>query len=264
MSFSIKKSYGIACCRLNHKTNKPEILLIHKRTTFSFIEFAFGHYKPTDEWRIIYLFNHMTAEEKLDVRSMDFGRWWYRIWLVNPDSIYTPDDLTLTPERYEKYIRCKNYFYKNFQQDRGRRLLGLLSRSNTTDTLWEIPKGRMSFAQERPLNCAVREFREETHITPAEYEIICHEPFINSIQNGKIRYQNYYFMAILHQQSTFHNPFNLQLDYNDAQQISEVIGMQWMDIDKLRVIDPNNHFTYSARAMFKILRKYKKMRYSNI
>ena len=39
-----KQSVGIACCRYNPKTNRPEILLVEKRYSYNFQTFVFGHY----------------------------------------------------------------------------------------------------------------------------------------------------------------------------------------------------------------------------
>jgi 8-oxo-dGTP pyrophosphatase MutT (NUDIX family) len=256
----IKKSYGVACCRFNPKTNKVEVLMIHKRTTFSFVEFAFGRYKRADDHRILYLFDRMTSDEKLDIWSMDFGRMWYRIWLVNPESIYTPESLKLPPDKYEKYTGCKNYFQSNFLIDSGKRLRELLSKSSTTETLWELPKGRLMHPQEKPLNCAIREFSEETGIPFSEYDLLSDEPYTCSTQNGKIRYQNHYYLGLIHSDSSFHSPYKLRLDYNNAQQISEVIGIQWMDLDKIRTIDSTNKFHPLLKIMFRVLRKKHKLK----
>src|SRR5579883_3638181 len=110
---NIKRSYGILCSRFNKKTKKIEFLLIQKRTTFYYTEFILKyHYdyryskefsrgsanakdssrnfvtynSDLDEEKLLYLFDHMTYEEKLDILSLDFGRMWYRIWMVNPET----------------------------------------------------------------------------------------------------------------------------------------------------------------------------------
>jgi 8-oxo-dGTP pyrophosphatase MutT (NUDIX family) len=255
-----KKSYGVACCRYNCHTKRVEVLMIHKRTTFSFVEFALGKYKRGDDNHILYLLNRMSSEEKLDIWSLDFGKIWYRIWLIDPESIYTAESLKLSRERQEKYVHCKHYFESNFIKDKGIKIRNLLSKSNTTETLWELPKGRLSFPQEKTLNCAIREFEEETGISSLEYELLDKEPYTCSIQNGKIRYVNYYFIALLNSNSKYHNPYSLKLDYNNPQQITEVIGMQWMDLDKIRVIDTTNRFYPLLKTMFRVLRKKHKLK----
>jgi 8-oxo-dGTP pyrophosphatase MutT (NUDIX family) len=257
---TIKKSYGVACCRLNNKTHKVEVLMIHKRTTYSFVDFALGRYKKDDDNHLLYLFNHMTTEEKLDIWSLDFGRMWFRIWLVDPDSIHTSDNLKLSTERYEKYNICKKIFINNFAKDKGIKIHSLLSKSNNIEmTSWELPKGRLSSPNERILNCAIREFQEETNIPLSEYEILEDEPYTCSVRNGKICYVNNYFLALIHSNSKFNNPYEIKLNYNTSQQISEVIGIQWMDLDKIKTIDLNNRFCLQLKTMYKSLRKNHKL-----
>jgi len=229
--------------------------MIKKRTTFSFVEFTLGRYKKGDIRQIVNLMNRMSSEEKLDIWSLDFGRMWYRIWLVDPDSIYTSDSLKLSKERYEKYSKCKHYFCSNFLKDKGVLIRKLLSDSITTETLWELPKGRVAFPQEKHLNCAIREFEEETGISSSEYELLDSEPYTSSVQHGKVRYINYYYLCVLNSNSRYHNPQSLKLNYNTPQQITEVIGMQWMDINKVNTIDSGEKITKLLKIMFKTLRK---------
>jgi 8-oxo-dGTP pyrophosphatase MutT (NUDIX family) len=252
---STKKSYGIACFRRNHKNQRIEVLMVKKRTTFSFVEFVLGRYKYNDTNHVLYLLDHMSSEEKLDIWSLDFGKMWYRIWLVDPDSIYTSDNFKLSEEKYSKYNHCKHYFQNNFVKDKGVRIRQLLSKSHTTETLWELPKGRLVHPQEKILNCAIREFEEETQIPPSEYRILDPEPYTCSAQNGKICYLSQYFLAALYSDSKYQNPYNLRLDYNNPQQITEIIGMQWMDLDKVRVSDPLNRSYPLLKKMSRILRK---------
>ena len=44
-----KQSIGIACCRFNPNTNKPEILLVEKRYSYNFQTFVFGYYYNNDK-----------------------------------------------------------------------------------------------------------------------------------------------------------------------------------------------------------------------
>ena len=251
----IKKSYGVACCRLNR--NKLEVLVVHKRTTFSFVDFVLGHYRKGDDDKILYFLDHMSAEEKLDIWTLDFGRIWFRIWLVDPDStLVGHEGLKLSEERYERYNKCKNQFHDNFVRDRGEKIRQLLSRSTNLETLWELPKGRLENGQERPLNCAIREFQEETGISPMEYEILDgEESYRCAIRGEKVEYRTSYYLAVIHSSSKWNNPKNIKMNYNNPHQISEVIGMQWMDLDKIKTVDLTNRFTYVVSKMFRALRK---------
>jgi 8-oxo-dGTP pyrophosphatase MutT (NUDIX family) len=258
----IKKSYGIGCCRYNTKRECIEILMIKKRNTFAFTDFIYGKYKPTDDNRIISLFDKMTCMEKLDILSMDFGWMWYRIWLVNPESIGT--HIKLPTECYEKYLRLKNHFNNTFAFDNGVRLRKLLSLSRSSDSIWELPKGRIN-TNESPFLCAIREFEEETNIPVTEYDLFDDYLYSQYIQTGKVRYEQYYYLAFLHSDSNYHNPRKLKSNYNIPQQVSEVIDIQWIDLNKLHIIDPCGRLHGLVRSMMRALRhKFKLKRLTEL
>lgn len=235
-----------------------ETLMVHKRTTFSFVDFVLGRYKRNDDERILFLLNRMTSEEKIDIFSLDFGRIWYRIWLINPDSPYCSE---LSRDTIEKYNSCKKFFEKNFVKDKGTRIIGLLNKTRSSpETLWEPPKGRQSSPQEKSLNCAIREFYEETGITPLEYEIMELVPYKISTENGKIKYVSHYYVAVLHHNSKYNNPAHLKINYGDSLHVTEVIGMQWMGLSKISVMDPGNKYHGMIKDVFGMLRKKHKIR----
>jgi 8-oxo-dGTP pyrophosphatase MutT (NUDIX family) len=256
---AVKNSYGLICCRYNSNNDQIETLMVHKRTTFSFVDFVLGRYKRNDRDRILFLLNRMTSEEKIDIFSLDFGRIWYRIWLQNPDM------LDIGKDKKEKYAACKKFFDNNFVKDKGALLISLLnSTNNSVETLWEPPKGRLASLHEKPLNCAVREFYEETGITPLDYEIVEFTPYKTSIENGKIKYVNHYYVAVLHHNSKYNNSRHLKINYGDALHVTEVIGMQWMSLHKISVMDPGNRFHGAIRDIITTLRKKHKIRFMSM
>jgi 8-oxo-dGTP pyrophosphatase MutT (NUDIX family) len=210
----------------------------------------------------------MTHDEKMDILSMDFGQMWYRIWFVNPESPYTPDHLKLTKERYEKYLICKNNFYKNFMGDSGKKLKALIAKSYNVGSLWEIPKGRRCSPQEKELNCALREFEEETNIKQSEFHILNEETFTTVVTSMQVKYISEYFIALMNEpfkhsdSPKFKYP---KLNYENHHQISEVADMVWMDIDKIKMIDVNKPLLPIAKSINKTLRKkYKIKKYFSI
>jgi 8-oxo-dGTP pyrophosphatase MutT (NUDIX family) len=257
---SVKRSYGIACCRYNQRAKKIEVLLIHKRVTYSFVDFVLGRYKKNDERKLCYLFERMTAEEKLDLCSMNFGQMWYRIWLVNPDFALTPEDSRPSAETINKYNRHKSYFHDNWLADRGQALRRLLTKVGNSDSPWEIPKGRVNHPQERGLNCSSREFQEETGIPPSEYELLQDEPFEFTTTGGDVTYKSYIYLALLNENSKFHHPDRVRLNYHVQSQIAEVIGIRWMDLDQVRAVDGTRRTYTILVPLFKILQKKYKIR----
>lgn len=196
--YSHKKSYGIACFRYNVYTRKPEILLVQKRYTYCFVEFVLGHYSKDNYARLSYLFNHMTANEKLDILSLNFGVMWYRIWLINPDSFYNTfsSDIEKDSHFISNYHRKKKKFQNTFLSDGGKKLKQLINKSKNIEPIWEIPKGRQD-KDESYLESAIREFREETGIEKHKYLLLSEiNPIIYSYVNMKVKYTNMYYIAL--------------------------------------------------------------------
>ena len=111
----------------------------------------------------------------------------------------------------------------------------MVKQSNTSwdETEWEFPKGRRNY-QEKDLDCAFREFEEETGINNSNIILIenilpFEETFIGT--NNK-SYKHKYFLALLKDD----NEINLQ-NY----QKSEVSKLEWKTIDEcLKSIRPYN------------------------
>jgi 8-oxo-dGTP pyrophosphatase MutT (NUDIX family) len=263
MEKTIKKSYGILCTRYNLKTDKIEFLLVQRRCTFFYTEFLFRNSYKNNDNILMYLLNNMTHEEKMDILSMDFGQMWYRVWFINPESPYIPDNLKLPKDRYDKYLICKNNFYKNFMIDGGKKLKTMISKSQNAGSLWEIPKGRKCNPQEKELNCAIREFEEETNIRRDEYRILDEDPITTIVTSMNVKYISEYYIALLLEP---YDKLNLQkfkypkLDYDNHLQISEVADLVWMDIDKIKVIGNNDRLLQIAKSINKMLRKKYKIK----
>jgi 8-oxo-dGTP pyrophosphatase MutT (NUDIX family) len=94
-----KVSYGIILCKQKNlcNKNKLEILLIRKRYTYHFSEFVMGRYDDHDDKEIRYLFNNMTAQEKIDIIKSNYNLLWYRLWVtfpINSDDNFLIDKIT--------------------------------------------------------------------------------------------------------------------------------------------------------------------------
>jgi 8-oxo-dGTP pyrophosphatase MutT (NUDIX family) len=243
----IKKSYGIILCKINTLTNKPEILLVHKRYTYAYSSFIHGKYIKPNIWprnslnSIIQLLNQMTLEELLDVWSLDFKQMWYRIWLANNN-----------PELYKKkYMK----FYTSFiKDDNGVLLRKSIQQIRKFNTLsWEVPKGRTIDTQEKNIICAIRETKEETGLNKQDYMILPHvKRYVNYISLGT-RYICTYYIAIINPSIKYFNNSILKDIYN----ICEVSETKWFDIDKIRSIDDSKkHLESLIKPAFTLVKKY--------
>lgn len=230
-------SLGVACCRFNG--NRPEILLVCKRYTYAYNLFAQGKYNSGNNAEIMELFNGMTVEEKLDLRSLNFMQIWYRIWLDNTS-------------RNGNYFLAKNKFESAFVADGGIRIKKLLAKSTHSNKIWEIPKGRKSNKAEPDIHAAVREFREETGIPKKNYKIFPGAKRSYSYVDDGVRYTNIYYLAF-----TKHN-IEPKIDFGLSDQVDEICDIRWMDIEQIRHIDDSRRLEKFIKPIFNFMRKHAK------
>jgi len=110
-----------------------------------------------------------------------------------------------------------------------------MSKTAWKETEWEFPKGRRN-QKEKDLECALREFEEETGISRNKLIVIenifpFEEIFIGSNHKS---YKHKYFLALMDTSDSDIDPLN-------NFQITEVSKLEWKSIDKcLESIRPYN------------------------
>lgn len=242
---TVKQSIGIICIKFNN--NKPEVLMVCKRYTYSYSDFLHGKY-PQGDFRknssakneLLKLFNGMTVEEKLDILSLDFEKMWYRVWLNGP--------------RPHFFFIAKSRFESTFLVDNGVRLAKLISKSSHAQKVWEMPKGRKKSKSEPDLSCAIREFAEETNISKRSYRIIPGLKRTYGWTCNNIKYVNTYFTAIAN------HDINLSINFNTHDQINEVGDIRWMNIECIRSIDFSGRLETFIKPILRTVKKLSKIR----
>lgn len=156
------------------------ILMVKRKDSMAYMEFIRGKYDPSDSEYIQKLMKHMTKQEQDQIRTEDFDTLWMKLWGVGRDTKST-----------EYYTAKENYESIN------RKDLLDKSPSSFTDPEWGFPKGRRSKG-ESDLECAVREFWEETNIQSDAYTILP-KVFFTEIFTGtnNVQYKHVYFLALL-------------------------------------------------------------------
>lgn len=237
-----KTSVGIALCRRNPINQIPEILLVQARLTYQFVSIVFGKYKQWDRERIMELLNNTTFDEKLLLASLDFDKMWYHVWLRVPKEDHADTF-------YKFYQNSKNKFYRLVSNDNGRKFKNMISRSKKKVLGWEIPKGRLE-KNETEMDCAIREFKEETGISNQDYSIFYHEPPIcNSYEDDNCIYVNKYFIAYCSK------PVQPFWNFNNFSQVGEISDFAWIPIKQLSDIEHHNKVL--TVQVSKALKKFK-------
>jgi 8-oxo-dGTP pyrophosphatase MutT (NUDIX family) len=234
-----------------------------------------GKYKKNDDKYLKYLFNNMSFSEKIDIISMQFSQMWYRVWLNNPEKyfnitdVYKSTNFSNCPieERFTNaeinkiYYEKKNKFEANFSYDNGKRLRTLIQQSTDSEILWEIPKGGKNKKDnslfETDIECAIREFYEETRIDYTKYNLLYNvKPVIDSFVDDNVNYQSIYYIAALKDNNKLTNP---HIDFRNFNQITEVEQIKWVSLPEVKFLNLSKPIHNKIITLYsKITHEFKK------
>jgi len=219
----IKESAGIILCRKSPSKNHYEVLLVHKRISYAFSEFIHGRYENFNN--ALKLFEQMSREELIVIRSLNFELMWYHIWISKK----------INDNPYFKTKRDK--FTKIFiTRDNGKKLVEHLQKIRPThgDHIWELPKGRKKERHESLLSCAIRELYEETKILDQEYKIFPNITQNKSFIDNNVNYKYHFFAALAHHRlASGLRDDALKSPYIKDEE-GEISEAKWMSINEIR------------------------------
>jgi 8-oxo-dGTP pyrophosphatase MutT (NUDIX family) len=218
-------SYGIILFRPSDKG--VQYLMIRRKDSFGYIDFLRGKYSPYNIEHIQNIVKQMSVFEKQQLLKESFEVLWLKMWDNITSNQYKSEEIA----SYKKFETIKNGVLIN---DKFITLKDIINTSNTNweETEWEFPKGRRNY-QEKDLDCALREFEEETGISKRDIIMIENAmPFEESfIGTNHKSYKHKYFLAFMNKNTNFLNNF----------QKSEVSKLEWKTIDNcLESIRPYN------------------------
>lgn len=179
------------------------LLMIRRKDSMSFTEFMRGKYDAENTEYVARLLKNMTLKEQANVASETFETLWRGLWGEDRMSA----DFAVSREKFNQLDRY-----------------GLVrdNLSEYTEPEWGFPKGRRARG-ESDLDCALREFAEETNIPRNAFivlkNIILEETFMGL--NG-IRYRHVYFIALLKQPGLV----DLKQKFTPMQR-REISGIAW-------------------------------------
>ena len=222
-----KYSSGIALCRRNPRNNKVEVIIVKKRCTYWFTAFVLGMYWPNDDTRLLFMFSRMTPEEKLVILTLNFESMWNHTWQTHNEN---PKFKRKKIADYDFY-REKRHKFERLTGDTGKRLRQLIAKSKNNSLIWEIPKGRKQFSHENDVECAIREFEEETNIKKESYKIIPDiKPFRLVHRDDNTIYISTYYIA------KPIKPIRVRMNFDMLDQICEIIDIKWANEDEVRLL----------------------------
>ena len=216
-------SYGIILFRMN-STKTPELLMIRRKDTFGYIDFVRGKYSVTNRFQVQKCIDEMTLEEKNRILTLPFSTLWAQLWSRTTSGSYKSEE-AISSKKFE-ILRAAGVV--NIDVSGTETTIALVDMVHNSPTRWieqewEFPKGRRNF-RENDIDCALREFEEETGITRKTIAIVENlvpykEYFIGS--NFK-SYKHKFYMA-----STKVDDYDLT-----KYQRSEVSNLEWKTISQ--------------------------------
>ena len=217
-------SYGIILFKSS--PNGLQYLMIRRKDSFGYIDFIRGKYSCHNIPQIQKSIDEMSTVEKDKLTTEPFDKLIQELWGDNNQ--FRNDDIASS----KKCELLKNGIIVNEQLIN---LQDIINQSKTSwsETEWEFPKGRRNF-QEKDLDCALREFEEETGCNSKYIEIIenvlpFEEIFIGSNHKS---YKHKYYLAYINE--------SIEIPLNNYQK-SEVSKLEWKTIDEcLESIRPYN------------------------
>ena len=211
-------SYGIIAFRPSNYG--IQYLMLRRKDSFGYIDFVRGKYSPYNISQVQDIINEMSLCEKKRIITESFETLWKNMWGDLSTNQYKAEETA----SMKKMEILKAGITVNNQSVN---LEDLVKNSNTNwiETEWEFPKGRRNY-KEKDLDCALREFEEETGISSLKLTIIenllpFEETFIGTNHKS---YKHKYFLAFINnsEENTGLNKF----------QVTEVSKLEWKTINE--------------------------------
>jgi 8-oxo-dGTP pyrophosphatase MutT (NUDIX family) len=167
--------------------NTVSVLMVRRKDSMSYMEFIRGKYNINDTDYVKRQVSNMTSQEQKLIVTEQFETLWTRLW-GNGRDIDSPE-----------YETAKDKFNS---LDRKKLIAEVPSKFNEPE--WGFPKGRR-MRGETDVECAVREYFEETNIPREAYtvreDLTLSETFVGT---NNIRYKHIYFVALLKDSKLIH------------------------------------------------------------
>ena len=213
-------SYGVIVFRSSDQGIK--FLMIRRKDSFGYIDFLRGKYIIHNKEQLQDIFNEMSVIEKEYIAAHDFNTLWRMMW-GETSNLYQYKNEEVNSQK--KFDLLKNGIWLNNEFIS---ISSLIENSTTkwSETEWEFPKGRRNY-QEKYLDCAIREFEEETGYSQEDLKIIeniipFEEIFIGSNHKS---YKHKYYLAYM-------DKVNDDSAMNEKFQKTEVSKMEWKTLSE--------------------------------
>jgi 8-oxo-dGTP pyrophosphatase MutT (NUDIX family) len=197
-------SFGIVCYRIN-TNSEIEYLLVKRKDSLGYVDFLRGKYNENNDFQLKNIINEMTEEEKQNILHCTYKDLWDKLW----NKVNEKYDIK-NEEKYN-YIKLnkKHLFITPIQW---------------IEPEWGFPKGRRNY-KEKDIECALREFEEETGYSKHKLIFIKNlNPFEEIFTGSNLKsYKHKYFLSYIQ--------YNESINDTNYQK-SEIGDMKWFTYNK--------------------------------
>ena len=222
----LKKIYKkVESVNINTFDNYIKYLLIRRRNSLNYVEFIRGKYDITNIDYLQRSLNFITIPEREMIKNNQYDILWKDLWkdLLEEDLNNNPEFI----ESKQKFNLLKNgvIIKKNdinmfFSFDK------LIDNTfyNFQEPEWGFPKGRRNI-MEKNIDCAKREFKEETCFNEDVYNIVNISPLEESyMASNNLKYKHIYYIAQVKDKNIEAN-----IDIDNIFQNIEVGDIRWFN-----------------------------------
>ena len=224
--------------------NKLQYLLIRRKHSLGFVEFMRGKYPVHNYTYLVNIFNEMSNEEKEKIKVLSFDKLWTYLWGEQIGIQYRGEE-KISKEKF-------NLLKEGIENKDSYNLDKIINESSSQweETEWGFPKGRRNY-QEKDLNCALREFEEETGYLRSNVKLLQNIiPYEEIFTGSNMKsYKHRYFVG--------HIDSSIKTTYQ--YQETEVSDVKWMSVEQcIKKIRPYNLEKISIlNKVNKVLQQYR-------
>lgn len=216
--FNILKSNNKNLNSLNYieKFKKNiKFLMIQRKHTLGYIEFIRGRYEINKVDSLILLFEQMTKLEIEKIEKNNFDNLWNELWKNNISNKIYDNEYQISKKKFIELKESDNILLKLSFYTKN-----VVPKYDTPE--WGFPKGRRNYL-EKNLECAEREFMEETDLNQDEFNVLTRIYPLNEIFKGtnNILYKHTYYIGVSD------NKIESTINKNNDIQIEEIGDVQW-------------------------------------
>ena len=211
----------------NNDTNCIKYLLICRKDSFGYVDFIRGKYPLTNLDYLKNIIDEMTVYEKKKILNNDFNILWKELWNNNISLQYRSEE----KQSRDKFNKIKKGILINNNIITIDELIDN-SKTQWIEPEWGFPKGRRNY-QETDLNCAIREFEEETGYNKKNLNLINNLIPYDEIFTGS-NYKSYKHRYFVGKINNIYKKHNFQK--------SEVSNIKWFSFEEaLEMFRPYNN-----------------------